>query len=102
MMTSGPGTSSKALARRSSRPSPRWGITSKPGRSHGPGGPSSTTVRRATGVRLIAASVSISAASASRAAWVGESGGHRRVLLRPGAGAFAITARVPWIIRIPR
>ena len=42
------------------------------------------------------------AGSASCAACAGDSGGDRRVLLRPGAGALAITASVDAVIPGPR
>ena len=58
-----------------------------------PGAPSSTSTRRsAAAARSRRRACPRARRAASRAACRGEHGGHRRVLTRPGTGAFAITS----------
>jgi hypothetical protein len=75
MKTSGSGlvtsASARAQASRSSRPPPRWAMTSKPGGSQRPGEPARARIRRVTLTDATAARVSARAASASSAASAG-------------------------------
>ena len=83
--------SSKAPARRSSRPAPRWGMTSMPSPTHAPGSPSRISTRRSASVARTAASVSAIAASASAAASAGVQGVPFYVI----AGKYALSGAQP-------
>ena len=91
-----------AAAIRCPRSGPRWAGVGTP-RSAAASSPAAgrpgqvaRSARRRRGRRAprrTAASVSSSAAAARSAAWAGVSGGHSRVLTRPGSGALASTSR---------
>ena len=91
IISAGIPTATKAASIRSASSPSACASTSKPAGNHAPGEPVEHDHAPLGDAGAAAASVSSSAASASAAACAGASGGHRRVLTRPGTGALTMT-----------